>query len=220
MWKLEHFKAQMSSSDSHSADLLLVKNISFKSLKCKYLSDLIWNSNTGLKGRRRENSLIICNPLFSCLLQTIRHSFLFLSSSVTLLLKFYSHCLGVFFTFTFKEICLWVVDCWSLFISPSALRGTCSPIQFISPSACQSARRPASLDCEGRNGGREESRRGPRHATTHQGGTRQTWQPDDTCFCVSYHFTNHLHFIYVRLCTPTQSVKPVGLVRLRVKLAE
>ena len=81
-------------------------------------------------------------------------------------------------------------------------------------SLCPSVSQTASVVGGGGGGGR-----GPRHATTHQGGTRQTRQPDDTFFCISYHFTNHLHFIYVRLVTPTQSVRPFGLVRLRVKLA-
>ena len=72
-------------------------------------------------------------------------SYRFFRFSTFFFLKFYSHCLVSLFTF--KEIYLWVVDCWSLFISLSALRGTRSPIQLISPAACQSARRPASLDC-------------------------------------------------------------------------
>lgn len=78
-----------------------------------------------LRGKRRENSPIICKTL---ILVFFTHSSMAFSSFVTLLLKFYSHCLGVFFTFTLKKIYLWVDDCWSL--------------QFISPSACQSASQP------------------------------------------------------------------------------
>lgn len=44
--------------------------------------------------------------------------------------------------------------------------------------------------------------------------TREYRDRRDTCFCVSYHFNNHLIFISVRL----QSVKPAGLVRSGVKL--
>lgn len=151
-------KTEMSPSNAHAAFSLLVKNINFKSLK--YLNDLIWSSDTGLRRRKRESSLIICNPLILylsslCLFHIVRHSmaFFFLATSLTLLLRFHCHCLGVFFTFSSKEICLWVVDCRSLFISLSALRGIRSPIQLIFPSACQSARRPVSLDCMLREGG-------------------------------------------------------------------
>lgn len=146
-----------------------------------------------------------------------QRGFLCLSTSVTLFLKFYSRCLGLCFTFTFKGIYLWVVDCWSLFISRSALRGYAAQSGSSLSSACHSARRPASLDCRRREGGKSTWPKACQY--TPRGGTRQKWQLGDTCFCVSYHFTNHLHFIYVSLGTPTQSVKPVGLVRLRVKLA-
>lgn len=129
-------------------------------------------------------------------------------------LKFYSHCCGVCYTYSFKEIYLWVVDCCSLFISV-CVKGHLQP-NPAHVSLCLSVSRADSVPGLHTWGGRVESQRGPRRA--HQGGTRQTWQLDDTCFCVSYHFNNHLHFIYVRLGTPTQSVRPVGLVRLRMKL--
>ena len=44
-----------------------------------------------------------------------------------------------------------------------------------------------------------------------EGGTRQD---HDTCFFVSYHFTNHLHFIYLGYAACTQSGRPAGLVRV------
>lgn len=83
-----------------------------------------------------------------------QRGFLCLSTSVTLFLKFYSRCLGLCFTFTFKGIYLWVVDCWSLFISRSALRGYAAQSGSSLSSACHSARRPASLDCRRREGGK------------------------------------------------------------------
>lgn len=135
------------------------------------------------------------------------------STSTNFFPKFYPLCLGIRITFTFKEIFLWAVDLSSPFIF-SGLRATCIPIQRVVPSACQAARRPACpwLACGGRHG--------PRRSSTHRGVTRQTRQPDDTRFCVSYHFTNHLRFIYVGLGAPTQSVKPVGLVQLKEKFCE
>lgn len=113
------------------------------------------------------------------------------------------------------------MSCWLLvFLYFSACIKRHTQLNPDHPCLCLSVRQAASVPGLHAEGGRTEpSRHGPGHATTHQGGTRHIWQPDDTCFCVSYHFTNHLHFIYVRLGTPTQSVRPVGLVRLRVKLA-
>lgn len=69
-------------------------------------------------------------------------------------------------------------------------------------------------------GGEGRGDAGPRRATTHQEGEQGRHDSLMTLAFV-YHiiFTNHLNFIYVRLCTPTQSVTPVGLDRLRVKLA-
>lgn len=167
-----------------------MRKISSKSLKCKYLSDLIWNSDTSLRRGRRENRLLIWKPtlslsIFSVLCSHSQTQWCFL----LLHLREALFKLGVDLTFTFKEIYLWVFDCWSPVISLSTLKGICIPILQISPSACHVARRPVRPwpVCGGK--------RGPRHASTHQGVARQTWQPDDTCFCVSYHFTNHLHFI-------------------------
>lgn len=107
------------------------------------------------------------------------------------------------------------MSCWSLVsFYFSGLRATWIPSQHVAPPACHAARRPACpwLACGGRHG--------PRRSRAHRGVTRQPWQPDDTRFCVSYHFANHMRFISVRLGTPTQSVKPVGLVQLKEKLCE
>lgn len=69
-------------------------------------------------------------------------------------------------------------------------------------------------------GGERRGDAGPRRATTHQEGEQGRHDSLMTlAFVYRIIFTNHLNFIYVRLCTPTQSVTPVGLDRLRVKLA-
>lgn len=105
-----------------------------------------------------------------------RYGFLFLSTSTMPCWKFYSHCLGVCFAFTRKEIYLWVVDCWSLFISLFALRRHTQPNPAHLP-LCLSVSQTASVPGlhvergEGR-GGERRGDAGPRRATTHQGGNK------------------------------------------------
>lgn len=175
--------------------------------------------NRKLKQKQSETSKIpsfFISRLFVPSSRTkTQHGVPFLSTSMMPCWKFHSRCLGVCFAFTRKEIYLWAVDCWSLFISPLALRGHTQPNPAHLPlclSVSQTASVPG-LHVEGGEGRGEAS-------TTHQEGEQGRHDSLMTLAFV-YHiiFTNHLNFIYVRLCTPTQSVTPVGLDRLRVKLA-
>lgn len=87
--------------------------------------------NRKLKQKQSETSKIpsfFISRLFVPSSRTkTQHGVPFLSTSMMPCWKFHSRCLGVCFTFTRKEIYLWAVDCWSLFISPLALRGHTQP---------------------------------------------------------------------------------------------
>lgn len=157
--------------------------------------------NRKLKQKQSETSKIpsfFISHLFVPSSRTkTQHGVPFLSTSMMPCWKFHSCCLGVCFAFTRKEIYLWAVDCWSLFISPLALRGHTQPNPAHLPlclSVSQTASVPG-LHVEGGEGRGEARRRRPKACHyTPRGGTRQTWQPDDTRVCVSYHFYQSSEF--------------------------
>lgn len=101
----------------------LMSSISFKSLKCKWAKLKLGQSWNGQRSMRKSNSLWIWKHNHSLSIFTLccLHK-LFLSRYLSeALLK-----VLLSLSFTFKEIYLWAFDCWSPFISLSALRGTYS----------------------------------------------------------------------------------------------